>query len=95
MYFRDGSMAGILAARLAGIKTIIGSRRNQGYWLTKKELQLQSFLNRFVTVIVANSQSTKAWAIKTELLKEEHIKVIHNGIDLEHFQLIDQKSKER
>ena len=33
-HFRDGSIAGILAARISGTKSIVGTRRNQGYWHT-------------------------------------------------------------
>lgn len=80
-HFRDSSIAGILAARFAGIKTVIGTRRNQGYWLTPVELKIQKFLDRWVTAYIANSQSTKQWLAKTEGVDSRRIEVINNGFD--------------
>jgi len=85
-HFRDSSIAGILAARVAGIETIVATRRNQGYWLTPIELKIQKFLNQWVTVFIANSNSTKQWLMKTEGVKSERIHVIYNAIDLAPFE---------
>lgn len=80
-HFRDSSIAGISAARFAGIKTVIGTRRNQGYWLTPVELKIQKFLDRWVTAYIANSQSTNQWLAKTEGVDYRRIEVINNGFD--------------
>jgi len=82
-HFRDSSIAGILAARLAGVTAIVATRRNQGYWLTPMELRIQTFLNRWVTAFIANSVSTKQWAETTEGISSERVHVIYNAIDLE------------
>lgn len=95
MHFRDGNIAGIIGARLAGIRKIIGTRRNQGYWMNRKELIIQKFLNRFVTTFIANSESTKEWVEKTENISPERIHVIYNGIDLEPFSRINIGMQER
>ncbi len=84
-HFRDGSIAGILAAQLAGVKAVIGTRRNQGYWYTPLEVQLQKFLNYGVTGFIANSESTRHWAEATEGISCEKLHVIHNAVDLEPF----------
>ncbi len=84
-HFRDSSIAGILAARLAGIKVIIGTRRNQGYWLTPLELMIQKKIDRWVTVYIANSHSTKQWQINNEGVDQTRIEVINNGFDLSLF----------
>ena len=84
-YFRDSSIAGILAAKFAGINTIIGSRRNQGYWMNPMELLIQKFLNRSTTLFVANSESTRQWAAKIEGIDLQRIHVIYNGIRAEQF----------
>lgn len=86
-HFRDASIAGILAARLAGVKSIVATRRNQGYWLTPTELNIQKFLNRWVTVFIANSISTKHWVTQTEGVAPERVEVIYNAIDLVPFGL--------
>lgn len=79
-HFRDAGIAGILAARMAGVR-VISTRRNQGYWLTRRELLIQKVLNRWVTVFIANSHSTKKWANEVEGIPEDKIRVIYNGID--------------
>lgn len=84
-HFRDSHIAGILAAKLAGIKTVIASRRNQGYWYTPRELLLQKLLNRWITLSIANSRSTKEWMVDVEGVAAERIAVIHNGVSLERF----------
>ncbi len=84
-YYRDAGIAGILAARIAGKKTIFSARRNQGYWLDRKELVLQKALNRLVARFVANSYSTKAWSNEVEGIPGEKIDVIYNCIDLQHY----------
>lgn len=85
-HFRDGSIAGIIAARLAGVKVVIGTRRNQGYWYTPLEIQLQKLLNHGVTRFIANSESTRQWAAATEGIPAKKIHVIYNAVDLESFQ---------
>lgn len=84
-HFRDASIAGIIAARLAGIKTIIGTRRNQGYWLTPSELAMQKRLNRWVTAFLANSEDTRQWTARVEGIDPARITVIHNSLELEKF----------
>lgn len=88
-HFRDSSIAGILAARFAGIKTVIGTRRNQGYWLTPVELRMQKFLDCWVTAYIANSQSTKQWMANTEGVDLKRVEVINNGFD---FSIIETES---
>lgn len=84
-HFRDSNMAGILAAKLAGTKTIISTRRNQGYWHTSLDRVILRLINRWVDRFIANSVSTKAWAEDAEGIPPEKISVIHNGMDLEPF----------
>lgn len=84
-HFRDAGIAGILAAKLAGTGTVISTRRNQGYWLNNRELALQKFLNRWVDVFIANSNSTKKWMSDIERVSEEKAQVIYNGIDIDAF----------
>jgi len=86
--FQDGMRIGIPAARLAGVRTIIAVRRNQGYWMKTFDLTVTKILNRWVDLIIANSHNTRQWAAKTEGFPVDRIGVIHNGIDLDSFQLI-------
>jgi L-malate glycosyltransferase len=87
-HFNDSNKAGIIAARLAGIPTVISSRRNQGYWHNRFELTALKFLNRHVDLFIANSYSTKQWAIDAEGIPASKITVIYNAVNLERFQNI-------
>lgn len=93
-HFRDAGIAAILAAKLGGVPCIIGTRRNQGYWLTPFELRLQKFLNRWVSAFIANSRNTKEWAVKTEGIPAEKITVIYNAIDLGAFARITEEDRQ-
>jgi glycosyltransferase involved in cell wall biosynthesis len=84
-FFEDANRIGILAASLAGIRTIISSKRNQGYFTTKPADLLKRLLNRKVTLFIANSRSTKEWAIRSEKIAAEKVEVIYNGLDPELF----------
>lgn len=92
-HFRDSNIVGILAARLAGIYTVISTRRGVRYWRNRFELLLLKKLNRWVTIFVTNSYSTKEWVTKIEGIPEEKIKVIYNGIDLTSFKGITDETR--
>ncbi len=80
-HFRDGNVIGIIAAKLAGIKTIVSTRRNQGYWHNRRELALLKMLNPMVTSFLANSKAIKAYIQKVERVPERKIEVIYNGYE--------------
>lgn len=84
-HFIDSNILGIAAARLAGIPTIISSRRDQGYWHTPGKLMLFRILNRWVHYFVANCNATAQWASAKEGIPLEFIKVIYNGALLDQF----------
>lgn len=79
--FRDGYIIGILAAKLAGIKTILSTRRNLGYWINRKELFVLFLLNRFVSFFLVNAEVIKKSMITQEKIPPEKIRVIYNGIE--------------
>lgn len=87
-HFRDASIAGTLAAKFAGIQTVLGTRRNQGYWLTPTEKVIQNYLDKWITCYIANSHNTKLWQMETEGVAEDRIHVIHNGFDFSVFDSI-------
>lgn len=80
-HFRDGNILGIIAAKLAGIKTIISARRNKGYWHNKKELAVLRLLNLAVTRFLANSEAVRSHVHNIEGISEEKIEVIYNGYE--------------
>jgi L-malate glycosyltransferase len=95
LHFRDSSIAGVIAAKLAGIKVVIGTRRNQGYWLTPFEMKIQKFLDKWISIYIANSQSTKQWVIDNEGVDCKRIEVISNGFDLSKFPIKTEDMKKQ
>ncbi|HYE67258.1 MAG TPA: glycosyltransferase [Anaerovoracaceae bacterium] len=84
-HFRDGSIAGILAARLARTKVILGTRRNQGYWMSAVDFKIQKILDRWVDGYITNSESTRSWVTENEGIHCGKMHVIYNGFDIEHY----------
>lgn len=80
-FFRDGNIVGTIAAKLAGAKIIISSRRNLGLWNTKPYLLLLRLLNPLATRFYANSQSVANHTIAQENIAPDKIEVIYNGIE--------------
>ena len=92
--FRDSNYVGIIAAKLAGIKSIISTRRGVPFWKNKTELLILRRLNKWVDRFVTNSYSTKKWVMESEKVPEEKIQVIHNGVDFEPFNDITPETRE-
>lgn len=79
-FFPASNSFGVLIARMAGIKSIISSRRDMGYNLTKKDIWLLKMANYFVSSIIANAEAVKKQTLSFENVQEEKINVIYNGI---------------
>jgi glycosyltransferase involved in cell wall biosynthesis len=90
-HFRDANIAGIISGKLAGIKNIISTRRNIGYWHNRLEVLILKFLNQWVTGFVANSECARIHANKIERIPPEKIGVIYNFINLEMFEKGDDR----
>lgn len=84
-HFRDANIAGIISGKLAGVKKIISTRRNIGYWHNRLEVLILKFLKRWVTRFVANSECARNHANKIEGIPFEKIEVIYNLVNLEMF----------
>jgi glycosyltransferase involved in cell wall biosynthesis len=84
-FFPVGNILGVIAARLAGVKNTISSRRDYGEWMDSRYLLATRIANTFVTKIVANSQSVKALTKSREHAGNGQVEVILNGIDTSGF----------
>lgn len=80
-FFPTSNILGVLAARLAGVKNIVSTRRDFGLWLNKGTLPLLRFANKFVKTIVTNAEVIKRLVASKEGFSLEKIQVIYNGID--------------
>ena len=85
-HFRDANIAGIISGKLAGVKKIVSTRRNIGYWHNRLEVLILRFLNQWVTRFVANSECARIHASKIERVPPEKIEVIYNFVNLEMFE---------
>lgn len=84
-FFPVSNIVGVLAARIAGVKTIISSRRDYGEWMTPTYLAATRFANRFVTAVVANSRPVGDLTRQREAVNNGRLQVIPNGLDLTQF----------
>ena len=80
-FFPVGNSVGVIAARLAGIKNIISSRRDYGEWMNGRYLAATRFANKFVGKIIANSREVKKLTQEKEKICDDKVEVILNGID--------------
>jgi glycosyltransferase involved in cell wall biosynthesis len=88
-FFPVGNIIGVLAARLAGVRNIISSRRDYGEWMNNHYLFATKFANKFVKKIIVNSQGVRELTEKKENIRNGKVEVIYNGINLIAFNNID------
>lgn len=84
-HFVEGNKVGVIAGKLAGVKAIVSTRRNQGYWHNRFEVLILNTLNNWVTRFLANSENTRQWAAKAEGIDSRRIDVIHNALEIERY----------
>lgn len=84
-FFPASNSLGILIARSAGIKTLVSSRRDMGYNLSRKDVTLLRLANRFVSCVAVNAGAVGERAKSMERIPSEKIKVIYNGLSLKEF----------
>lgn len=73
---------GIAAARLAGVKLKIASKRETSGMRSKSQKTIENQIFRIADAIVANSEAVKNYLINEEIAGDK-IRVIYNGLDLE------------
>lgn len=84
-FFPVANIIGVVAARLAGVRTIVASRRDYGEWMSRRYLLATRLANSLVTRIVTNSNQVKQLTKTVEGFPEDKIAVICNGIAAEVF----------
>lgn len=85
-YFPDSTRFAAPLAKAAGVRAVIGSRRNIGHWMTWIDARIAAFYNRcFIDKIIANCEAARNAAIEQERIHPSHVVVIPNGVDLEQF----------
>lgn len=89
--FPDSTYFGAVAARLAGVGTVVRACRNLGHDVTTTHRAATSLINRLIDAIVANCEAAQRRLVEDERFDPANSLVIPNGIDLEHYQAIPLK----
>jgi glycosyltransferase involved in cell wall biosynthesis len=84
-FFIDANIFGTIAAHLAGVKIIISSRRNLGYWHNRKQLAILRFMRRWTDYYLANSHAVVDLTVSSEKARRAKIGLIYNGMNLEKY----------
>jgi glycosyltransferase involved in cell wall biosynthesis len=84
-FFPVANIVAVIAARLAGVRNTVSSRRDYGEWMSGRYLSFTKLSNRFARKIVANSHSVKTLTVEVEGVAAEKIDVFYNGIDVTGF----------
>jgi glycosyltransferase involved in cell wall biosynthesis len=84
-FFPDSTRFAVPVARLAGVRRVVASRRNLGYWMTGWDRLLARLYHRWIDVTVANCEACRRAVIEQEGIAPDRVVVIPNGIDLERF----------
>lgn len=93
-HFLHADILGTIAARLAGVRTIITTRRDEGFWRGKRQMAINRLLNQFVTIVLANSEAVKKAVQMNEHVGSKRIKIIYNGVDLKKYDAFHAKRQE-
>lgn len=84
-FFPVSNIIGVLAAKMAGARIILSSRRDHGEWMSGRYVFATKVANRFVDAIVTNSNEVKTLTTQKENVPGSRIRVILNGLDLKQF----------
>ncbi len=85
-YFADSTYLGVLAARLAGVRRVVRTRNNLGYWMTRTDRWLGWLCNRFTDATVANCEACRQAVIRDETAPPASVVVLPNGVDFARFE---------
>ncbi|MGD9897746.1 MAG: glycosyltransferase [Calditrichaceae bacterium] len=80
VFFFDSTLVGILASKLAGVKHILASRRDLGYWITPMLKRTLNFLDNFTGHYIVNSMAISNYLQKEENIDPAKIVIIYNGL---------------
>ena len=87
-FFMDANIFGTLAAKFAGCRIIISSRRNAGYSNTRIYTRFLRFIRRWTDFYLTNSMAVAQMTIENERVQQDRIHIIYNGLELERFRIV-------
>lgn len=81
-HFRDSTYFAAPLAKVAGVKHILRTRRDLGFWMRPVDRWLARVYNRVVTGTLANSAASRQSVIEQEGARPDSVVVLENGIEL-------------
>ena len=81
-YFPTSITIGVLISKIAGVRFIISSRRDMGFWRTISISKVLRVANKYVTKFLANSQVVKNNIVTKEKINQKRVDVIYNGLEI-------------
>jgi glycosyltransferase involved in cell wall biosynthesis len=83
-YFIDSTYFAAPLARLCWIRHVVRVRNNGGYWLTPQHRRLGKLVGRLCNTLTNSADGARA-LLSAEGLRKDRVRVIENGVDVEHF----------
>src|SRR5262249_20838700 len=81
------------AARLAGVRAVIGSQRNLGNLRPRAQRTMHSLSLRLATHVLVNSDAVKERVVQSQGIRPDRVTVIPNGVDLARFSLHEGRNR--
>jgi len=87
-YFESADLFGAIAGRLAGVQAICSSRRDMGILRTAKHNLLYRLFTPLYSHVFAVSEKVAAWHQQKDRISANKVSVIHNGVELKRYELL-------
>jgi glycosyltransferase involved in cell wall biosynthesis len=85
VYFPESTYFGVPIARFAGVKYLLRTRNNLGYWMTPWHRRLSRCCAALSDGLIANCAASRDAVVADEGLALERVVVLENGVDLSRF----------
>jgi glycosyltransferase involved in cell wall biosynthesis len=85
LYFPDSTNFGVTVARLAGVRHVVRTRFNLGYWMTRIDRWLGRMHSLLVDATVTNCEACRDAVIADEWADPASVHVVENGVELAPF----------
>jgi glycosyltransferase involved in cell wall biosynthesis len=85
VYFPESTYFGVPLARLAGVRFVLRTRNNLGYWMTPWHRRLGRLCAALSDGLIANCAASRDAVVADEGLDPARVVVLENGVDLERF----------
>jgi glycosyltransferase involved in cell wall biosynthesis len=83
LHFPDSTYFGAPLGRLAGVRAVVATSRDLGYWATPRDLRVSRTLHRlFIDATLANSSACAEVAVERLGADRARVHVIPNGLDV-------------